>query len=104
MLTKTTQSKKISDRFAHYFFEAHNIGEWDGEEILAAKQLNYMLATLNKVLPESVGQREINALYIAIWEDWSVDTRILNASNSEISSYAIESLLKHTTFDTAVNI
>lgn len=89
------QAKSRIGRFADYYFEMHNIGERDDKEILAAHQLNHMLTTLDKVLPEFVQKKEISELYLKMWEDWGRDTQRLDATKAAISAYAIDSLKNH---------
>jgi len=79
-------------RFLHFCFYPYEIGEWDGEEEYAAKQLNNMLATMDMILPEHVSISLCAAMRAKIWDDWGSKTKILNITQNEIMSYSLATL------------
>lgn len=80
-------------RFTDYKFEISSIGEWDGEESQVAAKLNYILAVMDKVLPEHVQNKLVvtmySKMYSKIWNDWGTNTRVLDATQEQLTHYAI---------------
>ena len=96
-------SKSVS-KFPNQLFSTYSIGDWEGEEELAAEQFNKILATLDKILPGNTSQDHIICLSEKIWEDWYGSLNILGLTCEQVyvySKYLVEDLIQQPHFKQA---
>ena len=70
-----------------YLFTASDIGDWAGEETLALTQLNRIMKTIERSLNPLAFAPASSYIKNWVWKDWCGDTRILDASETEIIDY-----------------
>ena len=64
------------------------MGDWDGEEDLAAMQVNRILQAIDRVLPEDLDVGQVESIFYRVWSDWSYDLRLLDVNEQDIRRYA----------------
>lgn len=79
--------------FEIYAATPESVGDWDGEEELAATQVNRIYQAIDRNLPRSVDPRVARNIFNRVWDDWGYDLRLLDITEDDIQQYA-RSLLR----------
>lgn len=81
-----------NDPKAENNFSYDDIGDWEGEEEFATRQLNWIMLTLETTLQGAGSAANITSLKSRVWKDWSKDTRILYINEKDVVNY-VETLV-----------
>ena len=68
-------------------FSYDDVGDWDGEEELAIQNLNWIMLMLESEKKPVDNKHDLTSLKKQVWRDWCEDTRILDATEKDISDY-----------------
>lgn len=68
-------------------FTHDDIGDWDGEEELASKNLSRIMHTIELTLKDLARPDILSNFKTQVWNDWSKDTRILEVNETVILDY-----------------
>lgn len=77
--------KNIIDTESNFTYD--DIGDWDGEEELATRNLNQIMSKLEHALSDLANPVMLSQLKSQVWNDWSKDTRILDVNEHVIRDY-----------------
>lgn len=75
--------------FDHYAVTPSSIGDWDGQEELAAAQVNRIYRLLDASLSPSVPPQLAHNIFSRVWDDWGYDMRLLDATDEDFRRYAL---------------
>lgn len=73
--------------FIHYAVTPGSVGDWEGDEELAAQQVNRIYQALDRSLADSANPVIVNNIFRRVWRDWAQDLRLLDLDESDIEAY-----------------
>lgn len=74
--------------FREYAVTPEMVGDWEGEEELAATQVNRIYEAIDRAVPEHLDSQSAHALFGRVWDDWGYDLRLLDLTDEDIWQYA----------------
>lgn len=63
------------------------VGDWEGEEELAAAQVNRIYAALNAAIPPNADPIKTERMFSRVWTDWCSTLRLLDLGENDIKNY-----------------
>ncbi len=78
--------------YQEYAATPESVGDWEGEEHLAAEQVNRIYMAIDSAIPGSIDPNLARNIFNRVWEDWGYDLRLLDITDSEIQEYTINLL------------
>lgn len=69
-----------------------SVGDWEGEEMLAAEQVNRIYKAIDGAIPMTIDPNLARNIFNRVWEDWGYDLRLLDITDEEIQEYTINLL------------
>ena len=79
--------------YSEYAVTKNSVGDWEGDEELAAEQVNRILQTIAQVLPINIHPSIARKIFDNVLNDWGYDLRLLDITDEDILRYTI-SLVK----------
>lgn len=64
-----------------------NVGEWDGQEQLAADNLNRIQDALYEAAPDEYNDDQLHELMKSAWDVWGSEEKLLTITDDQIESY-----------------
>jgi len=64
-----------------------NVGEWDGQEELAADNFNRIQDALYDAAPDEYDDDKLSNLMKSAWDDWGSEETLLTVTDEQISEY-----------------
>ena len=69
-----------------------SVGEWDGQEELAAENFNQIQDALYEAAPDEYNDDQLHELMKAAWDKWGSECDLLTATDKQIAEY-VESVV-----------
>lgn len=66
---------------------AGSVGEWDGQEQLAADNVNRIYKAIFNQVDEDYDQDHLAQAIHTVWDDWGSDASLLTITDDEIYAY-----------------
>ena len=77
-----------------YLATIRSVGDWKGQERLAAYNLNRIFQAVYDAAPMDITERTLRKILLDVWDDWLVDdSGLLLLTNEQIEAYAQEKFL-----------
>ena len=64
-----------------------SVGEWDGQEDLAAQQINRIYDALYAAAPDEYNDDQLSELMHSAWDVWGSEEKLLTITDDQIESY-----------------
>ncbi|GAA4896224.1 hypothetical protein [Ferrimonas pelagia] len=77
-----------------YLMEPSEVGEWEGEETLAAENLNRMYHAVYDKADDDVDTILLEEMLESIWLDWQHNPQLLELDDEMIDTF-VEALFSH---------
>lgn len=74
--------------FNDFAVTPETVGNWEGDEELAAAQVNRIYDAIDRAVPEYLDPDSARALFGRVWDDWGYDLRLLDLTDEDIQQYA----------------
>lgn len=79
---------------SNYRADSTNVGDWGGNEELAARQLNRITGAIFESASTYIDGDFLAGALHGVWDDWGSDERLLELTDDEIGEY-VSSSLRH---------
>jgi hypothetical protein len=74
------------------FAASDTVGDWDGQEQLAADNYNRILKALYAAIPSDTPDTIQHEIFKKAWDDWGSDSGLLTITDYEITEYVSEQI------------
>ena len=85
---ETRETRHVRQTLTSHWFRIDDIGDWQGEEWLAARQLNCLLKMAAQGLGLALSPQMAVDLAWQVWSDWAQDTRVLDLGTADMFAWA----------------
>jgi hypothetical protein len=66
---------------------AESVGEWDGQEELAAENVNKIYYATYNAAPEEINDTTLHEIMHSVWDDWGSEEELLTITDEQIHEY-----------------
>jgi hypothetical protein len=66
---------------------AESVGEWDGQEELAAENVNKIYQAIYAAAPEDIDDTTLYEIMHSVWDDWGSEEELLTITDEQIQEY-----------------
>jgi hypothetical protein len=66
---------------------AGSVGEWEGQEELAAENVNRIYKAIFDAVDEDFDQDRLDQIIHDVWDDWGSEESLLTITDNEIAGY-----------------
>ncbi len=77
-----------------YLVEPHEVGEWEGEEALAAENLNRLYHAVYDAADSEIEPALLEEMLSAVWPHWQFNPQLLELDDDLIDAF-VETLFSH---------
>lgn len=67
--------------------DSGSVGDWDGQEELAAEQVNRIYQALYDAAPDNIEPDELARIMQYVWDDWGSNEDLLEITDEQIEKY-----------------
>ena len=64
-----------------------NVGVWDGQEELAAENINRIQDALYEAAPDDYNDDDLHQIMKRVWDDWGSEEALLTITDEQIKYY-----------------
>jgi hypothetical protein len=77
------------ERLSGYLATRRSVGNWHGQEVLAAYNINRLCQAVYAAAPQDITERTLRKILLDVWDDWLVDdSGLLSLTDEQIKAYA----------------
>ena len=81
------QSNKEMFNMASVLATTDSVGEWDGQEELAAENCNRIQDAMFEAIPDEYTDDQIHCLMSAVWDEWGSREDLLTITDDQINKF-----------------
>ncbi|WP_051201824.1 hypothetical protein [Ferrimonas senticii] len=77
-----------------YLMEAHEVGEWEGQEALAAEHINQLFHAVYDRADSDIEVSQLEQMLESVWPNWQYNPQLLELDDDMIDAF-VDALFNH---------